>query len=67
MLTTAIGAGNHRCRYGIGKVVLEIDPVKRNLINDEFSDQLKNSVGELFDLAPFDISLTTYQRGNGYI
>ena len=67
MLTTAIGAGNHRCRYGIGKVVLEIDPVKRNLINDEFRDELKNSVGELFDLAPFDISLTTYQRGNGYI
>ena len=67
MLTTAIGTGNHRCRYGIGKVVLEIDPVKRNLINDEFRDELKNSVGELFDLAPFDISLTTYQRGNGYI
>ena len=67
MLTASIGVGNHRCRYGIGKVVLEIDPVKRNLINDEFRDELKNSVGELFGLTPLAVSVGTYKRGNGYI
>ena len=67
LLTAAIGIGNHRCRFGTGRVVLEIDPVKRNLINDEFKDELKNSVGELFGLTPHDILVGTYQRGNGYV
>lgn len=67
MLSSAIGEGNHRCRYGMGRVVLEVDPIKRNLINDEFKDKLKYSVSELFGLTPLDISLGAYQRGNGYV
>jgi len=67
MLATAIGKGNHRCRYGKDRVVLEVDPVKRNLINEEFMAELQNTVGELFGLSVSAISLSTYQRGNGYI
>lgn len=67
LITTAIGIGNHRCRYGMGSVVLEIDPVKRKLINDEFKVKLTSFVGELFGLTPLDISVGTYQKGNGYV
>ena len=67
MLTMAIGVGNHRCRYGTGRVVLEVDPVKRNLINDEVRLKLQHTVGELFGIHFHDVSLSTYQRGNGYV
>ena len=67
LLTNAIGIGNHRCRYGEGRVVLEVDPANLNQMNEELMLELQNTVGELFSLTPFDISLTTYQRGNGYI
>lgn len=66
MMAAFLGIGNHRCRYGTGQVVLEIDPEISREVTDAITEKLKILTAELFGLAVEAVLFRTYQRGNGY-
>lgn len=66
MMAAFLGVGNHRCRYGTGQVVLEIDPEISREVTDAIAEKLRTFTAELFELAMEDVLFRTYQRGNGY-